>query len=153
MSEKEKVEVEVVSEEKGETKEEKKENVFSKFWKKTKQTVNDSILEIKIESKFKNDNSSFNIYGADDIVPLIVYGSINDNKALVYGKVETEVNNILVDDNDKAYFVNSLIDSTVDVVVDGVTYTREATIIVLDENVEEVKVIKAGKKYYLQKNK
>ena len=150
--EKKNIEVEVINEEKTEDKkEEKKENVFSKFWNKTKKVVNDSLLEMKIESKFKGDNDSFSIYGKGDLVPLIVYGHLKDGKVIAYGKIETEVNNILVDNNEKAYYVNSLIDSTVDITVDGTTYTRPATIIVLDSDVQEVDVIKAGKKYYLQK--
>lgn len=152
MDEKKNIEVEVVNEEKTEEKkEEKKENVFSKFWNKTKKAVNDSLLEVKIESKFKNDNDSFSIYGKGDLVPLIVYGYLKEGKVIAYGKVETDLNNILVDDNEKAYYVNSLIDATVDITVDGTTYTRPATIIVLDSDVQEVEVIKAGKKYYLQK--
>lgn len=152
MDEKKTIEVEVVNEEKTkEKKEEKKENVFSKFWNKTKKVVNDSLLEVKIESKFKDDNDSFSIYGKGDLVPLIVYGCLKDGKVIAYGKIETEVNNILVDNNEKAYYVNSLIDGTVDITVDGTIYTRPATIIVLDNDVQEVDVIKAGKKYYLQK--
>lgn len=153
MDEKEKVEVEVVSEEQNnETKEEKKESSFSKFWKKAKQTVNDSVLEIKIESKFKKDNNTFSIYGKNDLISLTVYGYIEDDKVVAFGKVDAEVNEVLVDDETKkAYYINSVSDSTVDIIVDGVKYTRPATVISLDSDVKEVDVIKAGKKYYLVK--
>lgn len=151
MSKKEKIEVEIVDEV-HEQKEEKKENVFSKFWKKTKQTVSDSLLEIRIESTYNKDKPYYHIYGKGDIMPLIICGKKENDRINVYGKVDTEVNNILLDVNaDKAYYINSFVDSTVEVTVDGVSYNRPSTIIVLDDNVEEVNVIKAGKKYYLCK--
>ena len=152
MDEKKEQEVEVISEEQDDKKEEKKENAFSKFWKKTKQKVGDSVLEMKIESKFRTDNKLFNIYGKGELISLTVYGILEDNKVKAYGKVETEINNVLVDDETKiAYYIDSLEESTVDVVLDGVSYNRPATIINLDSDVKEVEVIKAGKKYYLQK--
>ena len=152
MDEKKDQEVEVISEEQDDKKEEKKENAFSKFWKKTKQKVGDSVLEMKIESKFRTDNKLFNIYGKGELISLTVYGILEDNKVKAYGKVETEINNVLVDDETKiAYYIDSLEESTVDVVLDGVSYNRPATIINLDSDVKEVEVIKAGKKYYLQK--
>lgn len=151
MNEKEKIEVEIIDEV-HEQKEEKKENVFSKFWKKTKQTVSDSLLETRIESTYNKDKPYYHIYGKGDIMPLIICGNKENDRISVYGKVDTEVNNILLDVNtEKAYYISSLIDSTIEVTVDGIPYNRPSTIIVLDDNVEEVNVIKAGKKYYLCK--
>ena len=43
---------EVEKKEATEENEEKKPNAFSKFWNKTKQAVNDSMLESKIENEF-----------------------------------------------------------------------------------------------------
>lgn len=151
MNGKDKIEVEVIDES-HEQKEEKKESVFSKIWKKTKQTVSDSLLETKIESTFNKGNPYFHIYGKGEIMPLIICGKMEDNKICVYGTVDTEINNVLLDVNtDNAYYINCLVDSTVDITVDGIVYNRPVTIIVLDSNVEEVDVIKAGKKYYLCK--
>ncbi len=129
--------------------EEKKENSFSKFFRKTKESVSNSVLEMKIENKFKNDNSDADIYN-NTLLPNTVYGYLEGNTFIAYGEQELKKNSIMVF-KDKPYYIDSVTPTTVKVLLDGYEYERKASKYTLDENVKEVNVIKADKHYYLVK--
>lgn len=128
---------------------EKKENSFSKFFKKTKESVSNSVLEMKIENKFKSDNSDADIYD-NSLLPDTVYGYLDGNSFIAYGEQELKKNSIMIF-KDKAYYIDSIEPTTVKVVLDGFEYEKKASKYTLDENVKEVNVIKADKHYYLVK--
>lgn len=146
--EKEVIEGKAVAED---VKEEKKENAFSKFFKKTKESVSNSVLEMKIDNKFRNDNEEATIYSGN-ILPDTIYGYLNDNCFVAYGEHELKKNSILIFKN-KPYYIDSVSPKVVEVVLDGVAYERKATRYMLDPNVTEVNVIKVDKHYYLVKEK
>ncbi len=136
-------------EKKNETKE---ENAFSKMWKKAKQSVNDTVLEAKIRSAFEKEHEIFTVYTKNELLPKSVYGSITDGVLTVFDKVDVKAWSVIVaNEDDKAYYVMSTTAATVTAEVEGVSYERPGTAIYLDENVEEVNVVKAGKRYYLYK--
>ena len=152
MSEKEKetVEAEVVDEKT----EPKKENAFKKFWNKTKASVNTAMLDSKIEMKFKEDNLTFTLYEKDEMFSTGLNGLYLGEDIVVLGKKEIPAYSVIAeDDTDKAYYVLETKEDKVEVTIDDVKYTRDATLIKVDKNVEEVNVIKAGKKYYRYKGK
>lgn len=147
------VEGEVVSDNTEEKTEEPKENVFSRFWKKTKQSVDNSILEGKIRSSYDKAHKKFTIYQKDEMFSTTVYGEIVNNVLTVFGEQEIKPFSVVVYENDgeKAYYTGEATATTVETSVEGVVYTRPGTSVTLDEDVTEVNVIKAGKKYYLYK--
>lgn len=158
MAEEKEIREEATAEETKETAEaetapaEKKENAFSKFWKKTKQSVNDSILEGKIRASYEKAHKQFSLYEKDALISSTLYGTIEGTTLTSFGKTEIKPYSVLIaTDEGKAYYVLSGADTTVKSMVEGVEYEREGTIIELDENVEEVNVIKAGKRYFIYK--
>ena len=130
----------------------KRENAFAKFFAKTKQSVNDSILEVKIRTAFDREHESFNVYTKNELLTKKVTGSIRDGVLTVFGDEDIKSWSVVVANKDeKAYYVLSTEPATVTAEVDGVTYERIGTAVFLDENVEEVNVVKAGKRYYVYK--
>ena len=155
---KEAIDAEVVDgENKNEEKKEKKENGFSKFFNKAKTSINNSILEGKIESSFNNANLSFTVYVKNDAFGHSVHGKyLNDDKTqiLIFGEKDFEIGSVVVDNKDEsAYYLTGLDKGKCQSIVEGVEYERNGTIINLDKNVEEVNVIKAGKRYFIYKGK
>ena len=136
-----------------EPKAEKKENAFSRFWKKTKQSVSDAVLEGKIRSAYEKAHAEFVIYEKDALIPTRVYGAVQDGSLTVFGKVEPKPCSVVIADNkeETAYYVVGTSETTVKSTVEGVEYEREGTVIALDEKVEEVRVVKAGKRYFIYK--
>ena len=156
MNEKEKkeaIDAEVVEEGESTEKKEKKENGFSKFFNKAKSSINSSILESKIESAYNTANIAFTIYEKDSTFGQACHGSyLNDNQLVVFGEKEIKKYSVIISSKDnKAYYVLSTEEGKVTSVVEGVEYERKGTIINLDSNVEEVNVIKAGKRYFIYK--
>lgn len=141
--EKEVVEAEVVDD--------KKENGFKKFFGKVKKSVNDSMLEAKKENNYANEHSSFKAYEKDSLFPRKLAGEIVDGVLICFGKVEFKKGSVIIDENDKAYYVVSISETTVTSKVDDVTYECEGSKITLDENVEEVNVIRADARYFIYK--
>ena len=143
---KETVEAEVVSEE------EKKEGKFGKWWKGVKKNLSDSALEAKIESVYNDAHESFEItpYEAGLFGGKTVHGEIKDGILTIFGKEEIKVASVVIAEKDKkAYYVKSVAPAKVKIAVDGIEYERDGQDIVLDENVHEVKVIKADGRYFL----
>lgn len=158
MNEKEKkeaIDAEVVEDGEKKEKTEKKENGFSRFFNKAKTSVNNAILEGKIETSYNNQNIAFTVYAKDAALGMSVHGNyLNDEKTemIIFGEKEIKNNSVIVNskDNDAFYTVGTK-EGTVKSIVDGVEYERKGTIISLDKNVEEVNVIKAGKRYFIYK--
>ena len=143
---KETVEAEVVSEE------EKKEGKFGKWWKGVKKNLSDSALEAKIESVYNDTHESFEVtpYEAGLFGGKMVHGEIKDGILTIFGKEEIKVASVVIAEKDKkAYYVKSVAPAKVKIAVDGIEYERDGQDIVLDENVHEVKVIKADGRYFL----
>lgn len=143
---KEAVETEVVSEE------EKKEGKFGKWWKGVKKNLSDSALEAKIESVYNDTHESFEVtpYEAGLFGGKTVHGEIKDGILTIFGKEEIKVASVVIAEKDKkAYYVKSVAPAKIKIAVDGIEYERDGQDIVLDENVSEVKVIKADGRYFL----
>ena len=132
---------------------EKKDNAFKRLWKKTKQSVNDAVLENKIRSAYEKAHASFEIYEKDAILTKHASGEIADGVLTVFGKVEIKPWSVVIADDkeEKAYYVVSTSETTVKSTVEGVEYERPGTSIVLDPKVEEVCVVRAGKRYFIYK--
>ena len=149
---KEAIDAEVVSE--GEKKE-KKENGFSKFFNKAKASVNNAILEGKIENAYNDKNLPFTIYSKDSALGLSVHGNyLNDDKTemIIFGEKEVKKNSVVINTKDNsAYYVVDTKEGKVTSIVEGVEYERKGTVICLNKDVEEVNVIKAGKRYFIYK--
>lgn len=137
----------------GEAKEGKKESKLSSFFKKTKENFNASVLEGKIETAFNKANIEYAIYTQGKMFPERVSGFLTDgNKLTVFGEVEVENYAVIISDKTEvAYYAVGTAPATVSAQVEGETYERPGTTITLDENVEEVNVVKAGDRYFLYK--
>lgn len=145
-----------MSEEKTEEKkEEKKENAFSQFWNKVKSSVNDAVLESKLENKFREGNTSFRIYQKDDLFGgNDVYGYYEGDNIVIWGQQSVKNFSVIIDESTHAaYYVVGSEETTASVEFEGTTYERTATNIAIDRNVEEVNVVKAGKRYFIYKGK
>lgn len=134
---------------------EKKENGFTKFFNKAKASVNSALLENKIESTFNGQNNTFSIYSKNETFGSSVHGAYTSEakeQILIFGTREIKPYSVIIDSSDEtAYYVTATSEGSVHVVVDGVEYERKGTLIDLDKNVEEVDVVKAGKRYFIYK--
>ena len=152
MDDKEKeVKVEEITEGETKEKEEKKENAFSKFWNKTKKSINDSILESNIEKAYEKGMDEFKLYEKNSLMAQSFKGELNDGKVVVFGEKEYKLFSVVIDKKDVAYYLTKLEPTTVKSTVEKEEYERPGTILYLDKNVEEVNVIKAGKRYFIYK--
>ena len=134
--------------------EEKKPNAFSKFWNKTKQAVNDSMLEAKIETEFRKTNDEFVIYEYEKLLAKTTTGYLDGDSCVLFGKITVPSDSVIIhSETDTAYYVISTEETTVDVTVDDTKYTRDATRVLLNPDVVEVKVIKANNKYFIYNGK
>lgn len=130
----------------------KKENAFSKFWNKTKQNINDALLESKIESSFKKTHNEFTLYKKDSFLTTTLFGTLDNYILDVFGKHEVDNFNIIVDTKDnKAYYIIKKEIIEVESIVDGVIYKRSGTRFYLKDDLVEVNVIKAGNRYFIYK--
>lgn len=155
---------------------EKKENSFSKFFKKIGKSIDDAARESRIESAFRAlpGVEKLTIYADNGyLIAKNFYGKIDDvsNQAVLYKEINDEdipYSSILsTDDTDdkvvpKRYYVIDKKFDKMDIEVEEKddndkmvknTYTRAVTILTLDPNLIEVKVIKARNSYYLVKEK
>lgn len=135
-------------------KQEKSENGFKNFWNKTKKGLTDLVQDSKIENAFNSQNTEFTIYQKDQLLSTTVFGYLDTDKIIIYGKRDFALNSVIIDENsNKPYYIKKLSDTTIDVKLNDTIYSKPGTIIETDEQVIEVNVIKAGKKYYLYKEK
>lgn len=139
-----------LEEKKEETKEEKKENAFSKFFKKTKESVSNTVLDVKLANRFNEDNEEAYVYTGSSITRETVYGYMEGESFIALGEHEFKKNSIFMLD-DKPYHILGVSDTMVKIALDGFEYERKATKYELDSNVTEVNVIKVEKHYYLVK--
>lgn len=137
-----------LEEKKEETKEEKKENAFSKFFKKTKESVSNTVLDVKLANRFNEDNEEAYVYSGSSITRETVYGYMEDGSFIALGEHEFKKNSIFMLD-DKPYHILSVSEAVVKIALDGFEYEKKATKYELDSNVTEVNVIKVEKHYYL----
>lgn len=153
----EKEPVEQVDEQEGEEKavekKEKKDNAFSRLWNKTKKSINDSILESKIQSAFEKELPDFKIFAKDELLSNSVKGKLEDDKLTIFGEKEFKLFSVVMDKDDNPFYLTNIEPTTVKSTVEEVEYERPGTILTLDKNVEEVNVLKAGKRYFIYKGK
>mgnify|MGYP006956010897 CR=1 FL=1 len=168
-----------VVEEKPAEKKEKKENGFSKFFKKRGKSISDSNRESKLEAAWKEKSGvqEFTLYvGNSAFNTHSYYGTIDEekNEALVYGKFNESdfpaygcILSTIPADRDKElpkrFYVAKIDNSkmvSISIEENGDndqkvtnTYERPATLISLDPSIREVQVIKVGNSYYEQLKK
>lgn len=126
-----------------------KDNIFKKTARTIKDKTNQILLDRNIESYFNNKNIKFTLYKKDSILFNTLYGYIENNKLIVLNNYNIPNGSIIVNEcNKKTYYVIKTETSNIDIVYNNQTYNKPSTIIQIDGNVEEVNVVKAGKKYY-----
>lgn len=125
---------------------------FSLIIQNVKNKFDDLLLESKIEQEFKNSNTKFSLYTKENIFPIFLYGKIDNNEIIVYGDYNIRKNSVIINEcNKKAYYVINISQVEIKTKYNNSIYIRKGTKILLDDNVEEINVIKAGKKYYIYK--
>jgi hypothetical protein len=142
-------------EKKEETKtDEKKESGFSKWWKGTKAKVDSDMLESHIQSAYATAHGTFDVYNynAGLFNGYSVNGEIVDGSLIYLAKDPIKEFAVVVNRKDnKAYYAGTSEKVDIKVTYEGTEYTRQGLKAKLDENVEEVHVIKADKRYFLYK--
>lgn len=129
-------------------KNQKDDNVLKRTWQIVKGKVDDFVLDTKIESEFRTKNTSYTLYTKDHSISLCGY--IIDKEIIVYGTHKVPKQNVIIDnETKKAYYVIDTKETTVKTVLNGIEYVRKGTCLVIDDSVEEVEVLKAGKRYFL----
>lgn len=127
-------------------------NFLSSTINNIKNKISDIVLENKIESSYKQNNTTFTLYTKDNILSTTLSGRINNNELIVYGDHKIPKYSVIVNEcNKKAYYVLNTSTTEIKTNYNSTYYIRKGTKILLDENVEEVNVIKAGKKYFIYK--
>lgn len=135
-------------------KEEKKEGGFKKWWNSTKKSIDDSVLEGNLTNAYNDAHHRFDVYpyGAGLFSTFGVYGEIVDGKLTYLGDSAVEKDSVVVDSKDnKAYYAKEETKTDVAITYQGTDYKRPGYVLTLDPSVEEVKVIKADKRYFLYK--
>lgn len=134
--------------------EDKKESGFSKWWKGTKAKMDSDMLESHIQNAYGTAHQTFDVYNFDGGIfnGSSVTGEIVDGYLIYWGNDAIKEFSVVVDRKDnKAYYAGKSEPIDVKATYEGTEYTRKGTKSVLDANVEEVKVIKADKRYFLYK--
>lgn len=127
-------------------------NFLSSTINNIKNKISDIVLENKIESNYKQNNTTFTLYTKDNILSTTLSGKINNNELIVYGDHKIPKYSVIVNEcNKKAYYVLNTSTTEIKTNYNSTHYIRKGTKILLDENVEEANVIKAGKKYFIYK--
>ena len=139
----------------GEKKEEtKKDSGFSKRWKGTKAKVDADVLENHIQSAYASAHRQFDVYNHDGGLfnGESAVGEIVDGSLIYWGEKAIGEYAVVIDSKDnKAYYTLKSEPIDLQVKYDGTDYTRKGTKTALDANVEEVDVVKAGKRFFLYK--
>lgn len=130
----------------------KKNNKFSKIFETIKKNLNHTFLEAKIDNSYKKDHDEFKIYQKDAVLPITIYGKINGMYLETISNVSISKYSIVLDcSNNKTYYIFNKKEIEINVVVDNVKYTKLGTKYLLKDDLEEVDVIKAGKRFYIYK--
>jgi hypothetical protein len=135
---------------------EKKESGFSKWWKGTKAKVDSDMLEGHIQNAYQSAHGSFDVYAFEGGLfnGGSVSGEIVDGALIYWGTDTIKEYSVIIDKKDnKAYYALNSEPVDVKASYEGTEYVRKGTKIALDPNVEEVKVVKADKRYFLYKGK
>lgn len=135
---------------------EKKESGFSKWWKGTKAKMDADMLESHIQNSYSAAHRSFDVYNFEGGIfnGSSVSGEIVDGSLLYWGNDAIKEYAVVVDRKDnKAYYAGKSFPIDVKATYEGTEYTRKGTKTALDPNVQEVKVIKADKRYFLYQGK
>ncbi len=133
----------------------KKPNIFKKLGNKIKSEYNDVKLENAIKQKFIEDNVEAYFYTSTGLLNLqtfYVENHIADSYVLVFGADKPKLDNTamtLKRDSEDVYKVLSIEESSVDVVVEGVSYNRPAYKVLLGAKLNKVKVVKVEDSFYL----
>ena len=126
---------------------------FNNIINVTKEKGKQIILNVKIKNKFKDDNELFILYKKDNLLSINLYGYFKNDKIVILGNHDIKINNIIIrNKTNKAFFVKAINTTQVNVEYDGKTYIKDGMEIKIDDNVKEVKVIRAKEKYYLYEN-
>ena len=124
------------------------------FFSKLKSSVSDQVLDVKIANAYKKDSEALTVYTKGSLFPKSLNGKVDGLTITVWGDDEIKPYSVLVvDETLKAYYVISSKKTKVTAVVDGIEYERDGQVITVDDNVEEVNVVKAGDHYYIYKGK
>lgn len=125
---------------------------FIKTMDSIKNKVSDLTLEIKIQNEFNKLATKFTLYKKENILPITLYGIINDNIITIYGDHNIDKNCIIVNEcNKKVYYILEQSVTEIKTKYNNNIYIRKGTIVKVDGDVKEVDAIKIGKKYYLLK--
>lgn len=169
MAEEEKIEQEVVDEK---PKEEKKQSGWSKFWHKVGKSISDASREAELETVYRKEANVLDIYMGGAFNTLTKYGKmIDETHAEFYGLLGEEdkipYSSVLAVNpkekgDPKLFYITEVKHEEKDTVtlklkekVDDKEveneYIRPLTILTLDPNLREVKVIKVKDRYFLKK--
>lgn len=147
--EKEVIEAEVVEKD---SKQEKSQNAFSKFWNKTKKSFNDAILDSKIESAYNSSHDEFGIYEKDALLSTTVHGELNGLTLDIFSTLEVKPFSVIISKKDKkAYYIISSSKIEVRVTLEGIEHICQGTRLELKDDLQEVNVIKADGRYFIYK--
>ena len=154
------IDVEVEGENTSKTAEEQNSGGFKGWFNKTKSNVKSQLLENKIESAFEETNTKFDLgsYKKDALIATqrAIYGYFNEAGNLVVYNAKGDIapySIIISSKDDKAYFiVKKLNEVPVEITLDGVKYVRSANEYLVNEHVQEVKVIKVNSRYFVYEN-
>lgn len=130
-----------------------KKNIFKRTYESIKGKINDAILETKIETSFKEKNDLYTLYTKNNSFSTKLSGYFIEDKLVVYGKHNIPKYSIIISDCGKnVYYVTKCEDIQIVTKYNGTEYNRIGTKLYLDKNVEELDVVKAGKRYFRNKN-
>ena len=132
-----------------ETKSEESKKGFKAWFNKTKEDVNNYLLESKIENTFNKNNEEFSlgIYNPDSILSSQkqIFGYFdNEGKLVVFGEREIPKFSIILSNKTKEAFTILSKDSacSIEATVDGIKYVRSGTKYNITNQTKEVKIIK-----------
>lgn len=126
-----------------------KNNIIKRTYNNVKEKVNDAILEVKIETAFKEKNNLYTLYTKNNSFSTKLSGYIENDNLIVYGNHNIPKNSVLISDcGKKVFYIKGIENVEITTQLNGNQYTRKGTKLYLDDNVEEVQVIKAGKRYF-----
>ena len=151
-----KTEEKKVDEKKEDASGDKKESGFSKWWKGTKAKMDSDMLESHIQNAYGTAHRTFDVYNFDGGIfnGSSVTGEIVDGFLIYWGSDAIKEFAVVVDRKDnKAYYAGKSEPIDVKATYEETEYTRKGTKTALDPNVQEVKVIKADKRYFLYQGK
>lgn len=126
-----------------------KNNIFQKIYDDAKIKINQIMLENRIEKKFREEHFSYTLYIKDSLFTYKLYGHLLNDNLIIYGEHNIPKYSVIVNDYTKEkYCILGTKEEELKIVLDNKDYIRKGISISFDNNLEEVNVIKVGKKYY-----